>query len=133
MTVSLKAQALMAAALLTMPTMATAQGDAAAQANEVAQQIEDQANSLDNIAAEGSEQAAAADADRTDRADNDRGDNDRGDNDDDDFPWGLLGLLGLAGLLGLKRRDDHIHHDHRTTDGTTRTGTRTGTDTDTRL
>ena len=33
--------------------------------------------------------------------------------DDKDFPWGLLGLLGLAGLMGRNKRDD-IHVDART-------------------
>ena len=32
--------------------------------------------------------------------------------EDKDFPWGLLGLLGLAGLLGRKKHDD-IHVDAR--------------------
>jgi len=32
--------------------------------------------------------------------------------DDKDFPWGLLGLLGLAGLMGRKK--DDIHVDART-------------------
>ncbi len=120
MALSLKTQALMAAALLVMPTVAAAQNEEVAdQANEVAeqaQQLELEANSL----------TAAAAEDRGD--DTDRAGRDYGDDDDDSGKWGLLGLLGLAGLLGLKRRD----HDHvRTTAGTTRTGTRT--DPDTRL
>ena len=32
--------------------------------------------------------------------------------EDKDFPWGLLGLLGLAGLLGRKKHDE-IHVDAR--------------------
>src|SRR5215213_7037714 len=129
MALSLKTQALMAAALLAMPTVAPAQNEQVAdQANEVAeqaQQLEQEANSLTNVAADDRSDAARADADR--------GDRDDGDDDDDSGKWGLLGLLGLAGLLGLKRRDDdHRDHDHvRTAAGTTRTGTRT--DTDTRL
>lgn len=30
--------------------------------------------------------------------------------EDDDFPWGLLGLLGLAGLMGRNKKDVYVEN-----------------------
>ena len=125
MKLSLRSTLLVTAIALTLPSAAFAQENVVDQANAVAdtaQQLEQEANTLSNVAAtETAETAREEDA---------RDEDNRRDGDDD-FPWGLLGLLGLAGLLGLKGRDrdDRIDRDYtRTT-----TADRTGTTTDRRL
>lgn len=125
MKLSTRTSTLAAAIALAIPSVALAQDNVSAQANDVAetaQQLEQEANTLSNVVEDdltiGDEIAGG-------------GDEDRGDRHDKDFPWGLLGLLGLAGLLGLKGRDHDRHdHDHGRT---TATADRPGSTTDRRL
>lgn len=123
------------AALIVTPAAALAQNDVTEQAQEVAEQAEELQAATNTLTQEVADQRAA---DTAANAGAD-GDGDRRDRDDDDDSgkWGWLGLLGLAGLLGLRRRDDHVHHDHRrdhdrsTTSGTTTgSATRSGTGSD---
>ena len=112
---SKSARLLWAAALLTIPSVATAQDNVTASSTPVANETltdpaitdlgndlgtasntEEMALPVDNALANDVALAQAVPPE-----------------EDKDFPWGLLGLLGLAGLLGRKKHDD-VYVDNRT-------------------
>ena len=112
---SIRKHAVLAAVAIALPSAALAQNEVTEQANQVAetaQELQQEANALNNAV---TEEAALADANANldTTADGDLTDDARDGDDDDGGKWGLLGLLGLAGLLGMKRRDNdvHVHRD----------------------
>lgn len=116
MTSTLKSGALLwAAALLTVPSVATAQDNVSASSTTVANETlpDPAATDLGNdlgTASNTEEMALPVDnalANDVALAESVRHE------EDNDFPWGLLGLLGLAGLLGRKKHDD-VYVDNRT-------------------
>ena len=113
---SLRHSLLAAAAVILIPTAATAQEDVKERVEDLAEQandVQEQAGALANdlaateatAARDGEDGAVAGDGTGAGAEERDEGDGDSG-------KWGLLGLLGLAGLLGLKRRDNRVHTDH---------------------
>lgn len=111
-----KGSLLWAAALLAIPTVASAQDNASTNGAGATTMATDNAVAdpalNDPMAPDNGMGTTAMPMDETVANDMALADTVEPERDDDDFPWGLLGLLGLAGLMGRNKKDD-IHVDAR--------------------
>jgi len=103
---------LWAAALLAIPSVASAQDNASSSVANADAMVTNEALADPALSDPMTTDTTAMPTDETLANDMALAETVEPERDDTDFPWGLLGLLGLAGLMGRKKKDD-IHVDAR--------------------